>query len=324
MPGFTTHYLFGADAYRRIASGQVRQNLNRNHSAFALGLQGPDLFFYYLPSYLMHRENIGALAHRKDTGAFFSNLLESRSLFTGKKRSQAVADAYIMGFLGHYTLDCAIHPYVYAFTGYTPETPPSNTEYFGQHAYFETEIDNELLYRKKRLLPSQFHQNATIRLTPLQYKVIVQMLAYAYRNTYPDVLASEVLLGGAPLWMKLGTKLLNDPSGQKKVLTRLIEKILLGRAFISPMLASDYYCFIQDPLNLSRRKWIHPWTKQPSTASFFDLYKPALELYVKRLQSYTHMIRHGFCASAKKAFLTEYGNRSFLSGLPCQELLNLP
>ncbi len=317
MPGFTTHYLFGTDAYRRISSKRVRQNLKYNHSAFALGLQGPDLFFYYLPSYLMHRENIGALAHRKDTGRFFANLLESRSLFADKNRHLDIADAYIMGFLGHYTLDCAIHPYVYAFTGYDPKTPPSNTEYFGQHAYFETEIDNELLYRKKHLRPSQFHQNATIHLTPLQRRVIVRMLVHAYRNTYPNILASEVMLGGAPLWMKSGTSLLHDPSGRKKVLARLVEKILLGRAFLSPMLASDYYRFIQDPLNLSRRRWMHPWTKKWSDASFQDLYQDAAHLYSKRLKNYEQLVSGGFAENDLKRFLNDYGNRSFLSGLPC-------
>lgn len=57
------------------------------------------------------------------------------------------------------------------------------------------------------------------------------MLCYAYRNTYPEISVSEFSLSGAPFWMKLGTHLLNDPSGQKKVLSRLIEKIFLGRAF---------------------------------------------------------------------------------------------
>ena len=77
--------------------------IRRDHSAYALGLQGPDLFFYYLPSYLMHRKNIGDLAHRKDTGQFFANLLQSRKLFAGKKHSLSIADAYICGFMGHYT-----------------------------------------------------------------------------------------------------------------------------------------------------------------------------------------------------------------------------
>ena len=118
MPGFTTHYLFGIDACRRLTSTSMHNMIRRDHSAYALGLQGPDLFFYYLPSYLMHRKNIGDLAHRKDTVQFFANLLQSRKLFAGKKHSLSIADAYICGFMGHYTLDCTIHPYVYAFTGY--------------------------------------------------------------------------------------------------------------------------------------------------------------------------------------------------------------
>lgn len=56
MPGFTTHYLFGIDACRRLTSTSMHNMIRRDHSAFALGLQGPDLFFYYLPSYLMHRK----------------------------------------------------------------------------------------------------------------------------------------------------------------------------------------------------------------------------------------------------------------------------
>ncbi len=165
--------------------------------------------------------------------------------FCGEKTFPLYCRRLHLWIYGHYTLDCTIHPYVYAFTGYNAQTPPSNTEYFGQHAYFETELDSELLYEKKHLYPSQFHQNATIRLTTLQRKVIVRMLCYAYRNTYPEISVSEFSLSGAPFWMKLGTHLLNDPSGQKKVLSRLIEKIFLGRAFLSPMVASDYYRFIQ-------------------------------------------------------------------------------
>lgn len=320
MPGFTTHYLFGIDAYRHMVPGGFRDNLKRNHCAFALGLQGPDLFFYYLPSYLLHRQNIGALAHNSNTGEFFSHLLDSRSLFDKDARSLGIADAYITGFIGHYSLDCTAHPYVYAFTGYTPKTPPSHTKYFGQHAYFETEIDTELLYRKKHLYPSQFHQNDTIRLSHLERKVITRMLVFAYRSTFPGIMASDVLLGGAPLWMKFGTRFLRDPSGQKKVLARLVEKILFGRAFLSPMVASDYYRFIEDPLNLSHRSWTHPWTGEGSRASFPELYRIAEVLYLKRIRSFARLLQNGCQGKEKEAFLKEYGDLSFLSGLPCKKV----
>lgn len=317
MPGFATHYLFGVDAYRQLASAPIKDNLKKNHSAYALGLQGPDLFFYYLPSYLLHKKNIGALAHDRDTRAFFACLIESRRLFVGHERQLNIADAYILGFLGHYTLDCCVHPYVYAFTGYTPKTPPGNLEYFGQHAYFETEIDNLLLYRKKRLYPSQFSQGRTIRLSALQKKVIIQMLVHAYRSAYPGTLAASVLLSGAPMWMRLGTRLFRDPSGQKKVLARMLERIVPGRAFLSPMVPSNRYRFITDPLNQSRRAWTHPWSLKTSNASFQELYQRALKQYVRRICSYDALEKTGFPEEGLHLFLQEHGNLSFLSGLPC-------
>lgn len=318
MPGFTTHYLFGADLYQKLTSGKIRQNLKLNHAAFALGLQGPDLFFYYLPLYLIPQENLGALAHHKNTGAFFSNLLQSRNLFTGNKCALDIADAYITGFIGHYTLDCTIHPYVYAFTGYPADNPPSNTEYFGQHAYLETEIDKELLYQKKRLIPSRFRQSATIRLSHRQHKVIVQMLTYAYKNTYPDIHSGKLLISGAPICMRLGMRLLRDPSGQKKVLARSLERLFPGKAYLSPMIASDKYRFIEDPFNRRHRPWIHPWTKETSDASFHDLYQNAIKHYYSRIRDYYKLRYTGFCGSSLQEFLQKYGNLSFLSGLPCR------
>lgn len=314
MPGFVTHYLFGVDAFKRIDEKYIRKNIKNNHNAFSLGLQGPDVFFYYLPSYFLHGQNIGDLAHRKDTGAFFSYLLESRSLFAGNSTKLLIADSYIAGFIGHYTLDCATHPYVYGFTGYDPVKAPKNSEYFGQHAYFETEIDNELLFMKKGLSPSEFRQDGTIMLSPLERHVISKMVTYAYSNTYPAVSVRARHVGQATKWMKLGTKLVHDPSGQKKVLARFVEKIIFDRPFISPMVPSDKYQFVEDCLNDNHRTWIDPWTSEESTASFMELYNDALKLYNERLDAYYALVRDGFTVSKRMEFENSYGCKSFLSG----------
>ena len=71
MPGFVTHYLFGVNVFQGLPNGSIKNNLRKNHAAFALGLQGPDVFFYYLPSYLLHQKNLGALAHDHATDRFF-------------------------------------------------------------------------------------------------------------------------------------------------------------------------------------------------------------------------------------------------------------
>lgn len=49
MPGFTTHYLFGIDACRRLTSTSMHNMIRRDHSAFALGLQGLICFFTIFP-----------------------------------------------------------------------------------------------------------------------------------------------------------------------------------------------------------------------------------------------------------------------------------
>lgn len=313
MPGFTTHYLFGEEAYKRLPDSGLRRIIKTDRRAFSLGLQGPDVFFYYLPSYLMHTDNLGALAHDRDTGTFFSHLLQSRFLFEGNEKKANIADAYICGFMGHYTLDCTIHPYVYAFTGYDPQKRQKSTEYFGQHSYFETELDNEMLRLCKNIKPTEFHQNATIHLSAVEKRVVSVMLAYAYRHTY-HVLATPLIMRGAMRWMETGTRLINDPSGQKKVMVRLVEKYALDRPFISPMLASDNYRFVPDPFNESHRTWVHPWTQNRSKETFMDLFQKAGDLYDSHLNLYGKMVEKGFTEERKEALLKSYGNRSFLSG----------
>ena len=142
------------------------------------------------------------------------------------------------------------------------------------------------------------------------------MLTYAYNNTYSGVHITKRNVIGASKWMKLGSKLLNDPSGRKKVLVRFTEKLLIGNPFISPMVASDTYRFVDDPLNLAHRRWYHPWTHNASEESFMDLYKKAELLYHHRICDFHMLISNGFTEQGRMEFCHSYGNRSFLSGQP--------
>lgn len=315
MPGFVTHYLFGVDAYKKIHVESIRRNLRKNHNAYALGMQGPDVFFYYLPTFIFHKTNIGDLAHRKDTGAFLMYLLESRTLFNGNLKYQRIADAYISGFLGHYTLDSIVHPYVYALTKYNPKEAPKDTVYFGQHAYLETEMDNEFLFLKKGLSPTQFRQHETIFLSASQKKVISKMLSYAYTNTYNGIKVYPFQISAATRWMCAGIKLMHDPSGQKKVIVRYIERLLFDRPYISAMMPSDKYKFVFNCFNLNHRSWKHPWTKETSNESFFDLYEKAEKKYHQRIMEYYGIVKNGYNEKELQNFVKRHGNYSFLSGL---------
>ena len=84
MPGYVTHYIFGREVYHNLKNNSLKKNLYYNRAAYGLGLQGPDIFFYYLPSYVLEGHNIGALAHVRETSAFFQGLIESRNQFSSR------------------------------------------------------------------------------------------------------------------------------------------------------------------------------------------------------------------------------------------------
>lgn len=315
MPGFVTHYLFGRDIYHKIKEAPLRRNLYHNRGAYGLGLQGPDLFFYYLPSYVLHGNNIGAIAHVKETNAFFHGLILSYDSLTGETDRQ-IAEAYLIGFLGHYLLDTTCHPYIYAMSHYHGRT----NDYFARHAYLETDIDTALLKKKLHRHPRDFKIFHTFGLTLHQKKVIAKLLYDAYHYAFPTLPVRRVTMHLGIFSMHLGTRMLRDTTGQKKVLFRFIEKHLLGYPIFSPLIPSNTRVFRTDPFNLRHARWSNPWDEQhSSTESFFELYQKAGKRYLA-LSGQLHTLLQTDKADQKHDtllhdFLKEYQNLSFHSGL---------
>ena len=90
--------------------------IRKYDASFQIGLQGPDIFFYD-PLSAVCRIHPGSIAHTTGTGTFLKHLLKSPVIFCTKEE-QLIAHAYILGFIGHYLLDAACHPYIYARTHY--------------------------------------------------------------------------------------------------------------------------------------------------------------------------------------------------------------
>lgn len=323
MPGFVTHYIFGTEAFRDIQCDSPRQtrtlkrNLSANRSVYSLGQQGPDLFFYYLPSYVLEGHNLGAIAHVKETGAFFRGLLKCALTFENPY-DRAIAESYLYGFLGHYTLDTVCHPYIYAMTHYKEKRP----DYFHRHAYLETDIDTSLLNMKLHRKPYEFHSADTIVLTTRQKKVVAKMLYYAYRYAYPELRIYKPTMFLSIFSLRLGMRILHDDSGQKKAMVRLTERYFLGYPLFSPLFPSNYLFFRTDPFNLRRAPWRNPWDKSlTSNETFFDLYSKAEQQYLSRLKKLYTIFHNTEEKSLRdkhiREFLSEYGNLSFHSGLDC-------
>lgn len=313
MPGFTTHYLFGLNTYKQLSPIHLKKIIQKNHTVYSLGLQGPDIFFYYLPSYLVHENNIGSVAHISHTGKFLQNLLKSRCLFS-EAEDLETAEAYIAGFLGHYILDARCHPYIY----WRSHFKEKSADYHGMHMRLETDIDTELLRFYKHKNPSQFRQSVSIMLAPKQKRTIASILYYAYTRTYPDFHITYAAMNTAITAMQRGLNFLHDPSGRKKVVLRRLESILLGYPLLSCMIPSDCLTFYLDPLNILHRQWHNPWDKSlTSRDSFFDLMEDAQIEYADILTKLSDIFSDKAVKSNEKirTLLKQLGNNSYHSGL---------
>ena len=182
MPGFTTHYIMGMKAYNDLPSNPLKHIISKYRWLYQLGLQGPDIFFYYIPI-LRHRDyrNVGSYMHEHHVQEFFTNYLkEASQIHSRQQREQALA--YLCGYICHYIGDSICHPFVYGRIHYDIDNP--SMQHHGLHAELENDIDALLLRRYKKKKPSEFNQAATICLNGLEIQFISRLLSTIINETY--------------------------------------------------------------------------------------------------------------------------------------------
>ena len=314
MPGFRTHYLFGRTTREELAGSYPA--LRKYPHSYNLGQQGPDIFFYCPPSHIFYKEHLGGHLHKTDTMAFFAALLDGRDRFFTRD-AKMICDAYIMGFIGHYTLDTTVHPYVH----YRAEKLPNRDrpDYaFGIHVLLETDMDAAVLHRILHRKPSEFHCANTITLSKKEQAVISLLLSFAIRRAYPKLFASPAHVSFAISCIRVVNRLMHDTSGKKKTLVRMLDERLIGNAFLSAIIATDGHRTYDDPCNLKHRTWHNPW--EPAITSQEDLYElmeRARESYQYRLSLYRDLAvrlpeNYFYC---RNVLLAELGNKSYDTGL---------
>lgn len=320
MPGFTTHYLFGQQTYQKLHPSELKQTIQRYHTVFALGLQGPDIFFYFFPFFFWRGGIPGSLAHTTNTQKFLGYLLKSPEIFDSP-RQQKIAQTYVFGFIGHYLLDSICHPYVYGRTGYDSE----EKGYLGRHIGLETDIDATLLWEYQQKLPSEFHGAECITLTKEQEDIVSKAVSYAFKKAYPSLKISPGIVKSSIHAIRQGCKLLYDSTGYKKILVRRIESVCPGYAMLSSLIPSDTILYHEDPLNLNHHPWSNPWDESlVSCQSFPELFEEARQDYQRILNDIAYFFRRERTAEEKKAalkvMLKHLGDRSYHSGLASEKM----
>ena len=327
MPGFRTHFLFGKTSEEEFHLGKNFPCLREHPRVFWLGQQGPDIFFYDIPSLIRQKKNIGSEMHNHNVMAFFSALFESRQKIHLKSNLE-IADAYIMGFIGHYTLDVTAHPYI-QFRIQKRKFSDRPKYAHGNHVYLETDIDVALQEHYLHLPPSDFRPETTIAITRHESLVISKLLSNAIRITYPDMALSARQVRMVIRSTRLINRLIYDPHGRKKRLVRFIDERMYHHAYHSPIIATDGTSSYKDPLNLRHCPWKNPWDESVSSKQdFLELMDEARGIYMKRLNMYSRMMNYAgtnnlFSQKVQKAsyyhrmnvLLSELGDYSYSKGV---------
>lgn len=104
MASLVTHYFF-AQRLLPILPEKAQKIIAAYPDHYALGAQGPDIFFYYL---LSKKHKIGGQIHGKPLMDFIAK----NGDWIRKGPVPSPTWAYFFGFLTHFSLDMTVHPYI--------------------------------------------------------------------------------------------------------------------------------------------------------------------------------------------------------------------
>lgn len=107
MPAVYAHQHFGDQVKARL-KGELRHIVKTYSTEFQIGLQGPDLFFFYRPFQKNDVIAYGSALHHKVAAPFFLHAAR----VVRKRGTSGPEYAYLLGFCCHYILDSEAHPYV--------------------------------------------------------------------------------------------------------------------------------------------------------------------------------------------------------------------
>lgn len=312
MPGFVTHHIMGVNAFKQLEDTGIKNIIKKYRHSYLTGLQGPDVFFYYPPASYGHGINIGNSLHKKDTGSFFKNLIKAVETVRNEHDFE-ICTAYILGYMGHYIADTALHPYVYSRVG-----TAADSRVLGIHFGLETDIDRCVLKHYKNMTPDRFDHKKAAMLSSDEQNVIAMLLHKAILSTY-NAEISTISIKAAMLSFRLESSLVMDKKGYKHNILNFIERHTVGYAVFSPLLVNDAE-HMDDPCNADHALWCNPWdSATPSSESVYGLIDDAVCRHTVLMNCMYEALdkSYRYNDTSGSAILEKLGNLSMTSGLDC-------
>ena len=107
MPSVYAHYRFGTEVLSMLPE-KAQFYAAQYPELYEIGLQGPDILFFYHPFYHNYVNRLGCQIHEWKGRKFFQSACR---IIRGRK-NKAPFLAYICGVACHYALDLVCHPYI--------------------------------------------------------------------------------------------------------------------------------------------------------------------------------------------------------------------
>jgi len=315
MPALLTHYICGDEMVKSIDVPEVSNVIKSHRNMFNLGTQGPDFFFYHNAWPWSKGESlykIGLKLHFEKVKAFFDNALDVIEKAEGEEKEKL--QAYLYGYVCHYSLDLHTHPYIFYKTGFVVDENEDKRKFDAYHRRFEAELDvimaQEIL--KKRAHEILTHQLITI--SDDEAFLLARMYNYILKNIF-EMDISEDEIKKAPKDMANVTKALRDATGIKKAIIGFIEKIVYKHQLISNMIYPQKIDKRLDHMNTAHSPWSYPWDKgSVQHSSLHEMFRDAVE----EAKTMCIAINQYFSRNLDKSRVLDIlGNRSFDSGVDC-------
>lgn len=276
MPYNFTHALVGLTALDKSAP-PVRELAARRPDAFRIGTMGPDPYFgdsRPKPVFSPCREPLAGKMHSLDARVLFERMF---SLAAGNE----TLEAYTLGFLCHFLLDAAAHPYIEArFPG-------------GAHTPAEIQFDLMMTDRVRcpgvPAPPKRFYRTKRLReLDALHAELCAALFGMETKGDFARSFHKWILVNTVSY----------DPSGRKLRFFGALERLLRKPGKLTGFILARHPDS-NDRLNLKRAEWRAPWAPETArTESFPDLFGAACREAPALLGAALSAMRTGDAAEA--------------------------
>ncbi|MDR1066700.1 MAG: zinc dependent phospholipase C family protein [Clostridiales bacterium] len=311
MPGLITHYICAQACGQKINDEQLKNLLLSRRRIYNIGAQGPDVFFYYLPS--VFRKSIyqmGATMHKTKISDFFNSIITAIDKIDSA-RAKSSSIAYLCGYITHYALDSHTHPYIYYKSGFkTDGDGKRKIAHSVNHRNFETNIDVLMLDIVSSEKPSDKKIWEFVNARYAEAMCVSELISGVLMDAYGFKLSKKQVYN-AFRSMRFINFILQSKGGRKRSVMEFIENITVKEHVVTSLIhgESDGY----DYLNLKNGEWFYPWENKTSfNRAFTDMFDDAVDEAVVMMEKTYDYFRGNV---SKNETLDVIGNRSMATGM---------